>query len=205
MHDYGLVSIGSHTGVWLKEELKKFNKKKNILIEPVPYNIVKLKEVTKRLDNIVIEESAIGDRNELVSFYHIKRNSIDKLKKHWASGIGSFNKSHLLNHRNKRFLISEDDVEEIKINCISFENLKKKYAIKSIEKLMLDVEGAEFKILDSLNFTTIKINEIFFEKKHFDGYMKQGEKFIKIKKKLESYNYVLKDVDRENILATLVK
>ena len=205
MHDYGLVSIGSHTGVWLKEELKKFNKKKNILIEPVPYNIVKLKEVTKGLDNIVIEESAIGDRNELVSFYHIKRNSIDKLKKHWASGIGSFNKSHLLNHRNKRFLISEDDVEEIKINCISFENLKKKYAIKSIEKLMLDVEGAEFKILDSLNFTTIKINEIFFEKKHFDGYMKQGEKFIKIKKKLESYNYVLKDVDRENILATLVK
>ena len=199
MQDYGLVSIGSHTGVWLNEELKKFNKKKNILIEPVPYNIVKLKEVTKGLDNIVIEESAIGDRNELVSFYHIKRNSIDKLKKHWASGIGSFNKSHLLNHRNKRFLISEDDVEEIKINCISFENLKKKYAIKSIEKLMLDVEGAEFKILDSLNFTTIKINEIFFEKKHFDGYMKQGEKFIKIKKKLESYNYVLKDVDRENI------
>ena len=205
MQDYGLVSIGSHTGVWLNEELKKFNKKKNILIEPVPYNIVKLKEVTKGLDNIVIEESAIGDRNELVSFYHIKRNSIDKLKKHWASGIGSFNKSHLLNHRNKRFLISEDDVEEIKINCISFENLKKKYAIKSIEKLMLDVEGAEFKILDSLNFTTIKINEIFFEKKHFDGYMKQGEKFTKVKKKLESYNYVLKDVDGENISATLVK
>ena len=205
MHDYGLVSIGSHTGVWLKEELKKFNKKKNILIEPVPYNIVELKDTTKEFDNIIIEESAISDRDELVSFYHIKRNSIDKLKKHWASGIGSFNKSHLLNHRNKRFLISEDDIEEIKINCISFENLKKKYTIKSIEKLMLDVEGAEFKILDSLNFTTIKINEIFFEKKHFDGYMKQGEKFIKIKKKLESYNYVLKDVDRENILATLVK
>ena len=205
MHDYGLVSIGSHTGVWLKEELKKFNKKKNILIEPVPYNIVELKDTTKEFDNIIIEESAISDRDELVSFYHIKRNSIDKLKKHWASGIGSFNKSHLLNHRNKRFLISEDDIEEIKINCISFENLKKKYTIKSIEKLMLDVEGAEFKILDSLNFTTIKINEIFFEKKHFDGYMKQGEKFIKIKKKLESYNYVLKDVDEENISATLVK
>ena len=205
MHDYGLVSIGSHTGVWLKEELKKFNKKKNILIEPVPYNIVELKDTTKGLENIIIEESAISDRDELVSFYHIKRNSIDKLKKHWASGIGSFDKSHLLNHRNKRFLISEDDIEEIKINCISFENLKKKYTIKSIEKLMLDVEGAEFKILDSLNFTTIKINEIFFEKKHFDGYMKQSEKFIKIKKKLESYNYVLKDVDRENILATLVK
>ena len=205
MQDYGLVSIGSHTGVWLKEELKRFDNKKNILIEPVPYNIVELKDTIKEFDNIILEESAISDRDELVSFYHIKRNSIGKLKKHWASGIGSFNKSHLLNHRNKRFLISEDDIEEIKINCISFENLKKKYTIKSIEKLMLDVEGAEFKILDSLNFTTIKINEIFFEKKHFDGYMKQGEKFTKVKKKLESYNYVLKDVDGENISATLVK
>ena len=47
--------------------------------------------------------------------------------------------------------------------------------------------------------------KFFLKKKHFDGYMKQGEKFTKVKKKLESYNYVLKDVDRENILATLVK
>lgn len=205
MQDYGLVSIGSHTGVWLKEELKRFDNKKNILIEPVPYNIVELKDTIKEFDNIILEESAISDRDELVSFYHIKRNSIGKLKKHWASGIGSFNKSHLLNHRNKRFLISEDDIEEININCISFESLKKKYTIKSIEKLMLDVEGAEFKILNSLNLKTIKINEIFFEKKHFDGYMKQGEKFIKIKKKLESYNYNIKDVDEENISATLAK
>ena len=47
MQEYGLVSIGSHTGFWLKEELKKFSSKKNILIEPVPYNIVELKENIK--------------------------------------------------------------------------------------------------------------------------------------------------------------
>ena len=44
MQEYGLVSIGSHTGFWLKEELKKFSSKKNILIEPVPYNYRILKE-----------------------------------------------------------------------------------------------------------------------------------------------------------------
>ena len=43
MHQrYGLVSIGSHTGIWLQDELKKFNSEKNILIEPVPYNITQL-------------------------------------------------------------------------------------------------------------------------------------------------------------------
>ena len=47
MQAYGLVSIGSHTGIWLKEELKNFNLKKNILIEPVPYNIAELKNNIK--------------------------------------------------------------------------------------------------------------------------------------------------------------
>jgi len=205
MQDYGLVSIGSHTGIWLKEELKNYSIHKNILIEPVPYNIAELKENIKEYKNIIIEESAVSDKDETVPFYHLKKNSINKLKKHWATGIGSFDKSHLLNHRNKRFLITEDDIEKINIDCISFENLINKYSIESIEKLMLDVEGAEFKILDSLNFKKTKIKQILFEKKHFDGYMKQGEKFMKIKKKLESHNYILQDIDEENILAKLEK
>ena len=203
MQSYGLVSIGSHTGIWLQEELKNFSSKKNILIEPVPYNFNQLEKNTKKFANIIVDKSAVSDKNETVSFFHLKKNSIDKLKKHWATGIGSFDKSHLLNHRSKRFLISDDDIEEIKVNCISFESLKKKYAIKSIDKLMIDVEGAEFKILNSINFNDIKIKEILFEKKHFDGYMKQSEKFKMIKQKLAANNYTLKDIDKENILAIL--
>ena len=203
MQPYGLVSIGSHTGAWLQNEFERFKNTKNILVEPVPYNLKELKQKTSNYNNIIIEESAISDKDEKVSFYHVKRNSINKLKKHWSSGIGSFDKSHLLNHRSKRFLISETDIEEIKINCLSFSSLIKKYAIKSIQKLMLDIEGAEYKVLNTIDFENIKINEIFFEKKHFDGYMKQSEKFKKIKQKLEAYNYYLKDIDEENILATL--
>ena len=203
MKSYGLVSIGSHTGIWLQEELKNFSSKENIFIEPVPYNFNQLEKNTKKFANVIIEKSAVSDKNEIVSFFHLKKESIDKLKKHWATGIGSFDKSHLLNHRSKRFLITDGDIEEIKVNCISFDSLKKKYDIKSIDKLMIDVEGSEFKILNSINFNDTKIKEILFEKKHFDGYMKQGEKFKQIKQKLETHNYTLKDIDEENILATL--
>ena len=205
MQNYGLISIGSHTGFWLQDELFKFKDYKNILIEPVPYNVIELKENTKNFKNILLEQSAISDKDETVPFYFIKRSSIAKLKKHWVTGIGSFNKSHIMSHKNKRVLISDSDIEEIKINCISFRNLIKKYSIQSVEKLMIDVEGAEFQILNSIDFKTITIKEIFFEKKHFDGYMKQGEKFEAIKKKLEDNNYALKDVDQENILAKLKK
>ena len=203
MQHYGLVSLGSHTGAWLQNEFEKFKNTKNILVEPVPYNLKELKQRTFNYKNIIIEESAVSDKDEKVSFYYVKRNSIDKLKKHWSSGIGSFDKSHLLNHRSKRFLISETDIEEITINCLSFSSLVKKYAIKSIQKLMLDIEGAEYKVLNTIDYKKIKINEIFFEKKHFDGFIKQGEKFNLIKSKLETNNYTLKDLDKENILATL--
>ena len=68
---------------------------------------------------------------------------------------------------------------------------------------MLDVEGAEYKILKSIDLKHIKINEIIFEKKHFDGFMNKSENFNLIKSKLETNNYILKDIDDENILATL--
>ena len=204
MQPYGFVSIGSHTGAWLQNDLVKFKDTKNILVEPVPYNLKELKQNTKNYKNIIIEEFAISDKDETVSFYHIKRESIGKLKKHWASGIGSFNKSHLLKHRSKRFLISEDDIEEIKIKCLSFSSFVKKHSIKSIEKLMLDVEGAEYKILKTIDFTNTRIDQIFFEKKHFDGYMEQGKKFDEISKKLISNNYKLRNIDDENILAEII-
>ena len=66
---------------------------------------------------------------------------------------------------------------------MSFSSLIKKYSIKKIDKLMLDVEGAEYKILKSINLNQIIIKEIFFEKKHFDGLFKEGEKLEEVKKK----------------------
>ena len=88
------------------------------------------------------------------------------------------------------------------INCLSFQALITKYKIESIEKLMLDVEGAEYEILKSINYNTIPINQIFFEKKHFDDTFFEGPKLKEIKKLLENFNYTLEDLDKENILAT---
>ena len=201
MKDYGLVSIGSHTGFWLTKEIEKFSNTKILLVEPVKYNLDELKKLIKSYKNIEIEESAISNKDEKVPFYYIKKSSIDKLKKHWASGIGSFDKNHILNHRSKRFLVDEKDIESTNINCLSFDSLIKKYSINSIEKLMLDVEGAEYKILKSIDFRSVKIKEIFFEKKHFDGSFSEGKKYEEIKAILIKEGYDLIEVDKENISA----
>ena len=201
MLDYKLVVIGAHFGVWLKDEVSKFIRENILLIEPVPYNYKILKEEYKGFKNIKISTNAVMDLNETRSFYFVKEKSIHALGKHWASGIGSFKKQHILDHRNKRFQIRDEDIEEVKIEFITFDMLIKNFFIKSIHKLQIDVEGAEYKILNTIDFSKIDIKEIVFESKHFDGTFHEGEKLAKIKQKLMSNGYKVFKLDNENIIA----
>ena len=201
MKDFGLVVIGAHFGVWLESEITKYQNQNILLVEPVPYNYNKLKDNFKNTKNIQICTNAIFSENKLDKFYYVNENSISKLGKHWASGIGSFNKDHILNHKTKRFKIEPEDIDEIEIKFITFDDLIENYSIQSIDKLQIDVEGAEFEILNSIDYKKTKINSLQFESKHFDGTFKEGEKLEKIKKRLILEGYNLNQIDEENILA----
>ena len=201
MKKFGLVVIGAHFGVWLNDELSRFDKENILLVEPVPYNYNKLEERFINSNNIQICTNAIFSEHKVSKFYYVNEKSISKLGKHWASGIGSFNKNHILNHRTKRFNIKEKDIDEIEIEFITFDDLIEKYFIESIDKLQIDVEGAEYEILNSIDYKKINISSIQFESKHFDGTFKEGAKLEEIKKKLISEGYKLHQIDNENILA----
>ena len=201
MDNFGLVVIGAHSDVWLTSLFEEYQNQNILLVEPVPYNITLLKENTTKYKNISIETSAVSEKNQIKKFYYVKPDAVKKLGKHWASGIGSFNKQHILNHKYKRFKVSDSDIEQIDIQYLSFSNLMEKYSVSSIDLLQIDVEGAEFDILNSINFEKIEIKKIIFEFKHFDGTFKEGPKLKSIKEKLIKFNYQLKEIDKENILA----
>ena len=202
MHDFGLVVIGAHSGIHIKDLISEYANQKVLLVEPVPYNYQILENDYKNNENIFISRNAIFDEAKKDNFYHVKKESIKKLGKHWASQIGSFDKNHILNHKNKRFDIKDDDIQITEVEFITFQDLVKKYSINSINKLQIDVEGAEYKIMNSIDYNKIKIKNIFFESKHFDGTFTEGEKLKKIKDKLILNGYNLKQIDKENILAT---
>ena len=202
MHNFGLVVIGAHFGVWLKDQINSIENEQILLVEPVPYNYNRLKEDFKNNKNIHICTNAVFSENKKRKFYYVNQNSINKLGKHWASGIGSFNKNHILEHKTKRFKIEDHDIVEIEIEFITFDSLINKYSIKSIDKLQIDVEGAEYEILKSIDFKNIEIKSIQFESKHFDGTFKEGPKLDEIKQKLKSEGYNLNQIDNENIIAS---
>ena len=201
MKDFGLVVIGAHFGVWLKDKVAKYKDKEILLVEPVPYNNKILYDNYSGQNNISICTNAVFSENKIKNFYFVKEDSIHKLGKHWASGIGSFDKQHILNHKNKRFKITEDDIEKIEIEFITFNNLVDTYEIKSIDNLQIDVEGAEFEILNSINYKKTNIKNLQFESKHFDGTFLEGTKLETIKQKLMNNGFKLTQLDKENILA----
>ena len=202
MTKFGLVVIGAHIGIHIKGEIEKILPEKVLLVEPVPHNVVGIKKNLNNLEGITIEQVALSDKNETRNFYFVKNTSIHKLKKHWSSGIGSFNKQHLLDHKSKRFKIEEEDIDKISIEAIRFKDLVDKYNINQIDKLLVDVEGSEFAILNDIDLNSINIKKIIFEYKHFDGYQTTGKKLEEILKKFEENGYTTKKIDEENILAT---
>ena len=202
MTNFGLVVLGAHIGIHIKGEIEKILPEKVLLVEPVPHNVVEIKKNLNNLEGITIEQVALSDKNETRNFYFVKNTSIHKLKKHWSSGIGSFNKQHLLDHKSKRFKIEEEDIDKISIEAIRFKDLVDKYNINQIDKLLVDVEGSEFAILNDIDLSAINIKKIIFEYKHFDGYQTTGKKLEEILKKFEENGYTTKKIDEENILAT---
>ncbi len=202
MTKFGLVVLGAHIGIHIKDEIEKILPEKVLLVEPVPHNVEAIKKNLNKLEGIKIEQVALSDKNETRNFYFVKNTSIHKLKKHWSSGIGSFNKQHLLDHKSKRFKIEEEDIDKISIEAIRFKDLVDKYNINQIDKLLVDVEGSEFIILNDIDLNSIKIKKIIFEYKHFDGYQTTGKKLEEILKKFKENGYTTKKIDEENILAT---
>ena len=97
--------------------------------------------------------------------------------------------------------MQEEDIETKELECISFMNLAKKYSIKKVDLLQIDVEGEEFRILSSIDYNQIFIKEIIFEKKHLDGSFKISDKFNKLKEILNKNDYKITDLNEENCSA----
>jgi len=199
MNNFGLVIIGAHNGTGLENDVRNTSKK-ILFVEPVKYNFIQLQNNFKNLKNAFFENLAVSNNNDKLNFFYVKQDSIKKLGKHWASGIGSFSKKHILDHKSKRFQITDDDIDIIEIIPITFDQLMQKYNIKIIDKLLIDIEGSEKKIIESINFEKTLIKELIFEYKHIDDTFLFEESLEKIIDYLSKKNFNEVNRDKENIV-----
>ena len=76
MTHFGLVVIGAHIGIHIKNEIENFKNEKVLLIEPVPHNVNAIKKNLSEYKNFIIEQITLGIKKETRDFYFIKSRKV---------------------------------------------------------------------------------------------------------------------------------
>ena len=168
------IEIGANDGIsW--DPLFKFIKKykwEGILVEPHPRYYRELVENYTSINpgKIHFENIAISNENGEKELYYF--SNINKSDHNYSllKCLSSFNKGHLLKHCNDNAKL---EIKSVAVKCTTLNQLIEKYKFRDFDLLMIDAEGFDYEIIQSIDFEEIKPGIIFFEHFHFTGNMKK--------------------------------
>jgi FkbM family methyltransferase len=152
------VQIGANDGV-KNDPIYPFIKKyhwRGILVEPLPDFFERLKANYKEETQLTFENVGIADEKAELNFYYLppQYNEPD-----WLQQIGSFDRAAIeFNLNGMSDLNSKIEVKKIPV--IPLPDLLKKTNGESIDLLVIDAEGFEYKILSQLDKLTNRVEHI---------------------------------------------
>ena len=171
------VDVGAHDGVSINNTLyfEKNNNWNGINIEPIKNVFDKL--VSNRPMNINLNCAVCNNDGETEFLCNTGYTEM-------LSGIkNEFNSRHLYRIEKENFMF-KSTTKIIKVNTKKLETIFDEHSVSHINYLSIDVEGAEFEVIKSINFDKVFIDVIGFENNYNDV-------SIPIIKYLENKNYVV--------------
>lgn len=166
---------------------------KIILIEPIPFIIDNLKNQYKDFNNKThIENIAISHNQdeEYLTLYYLKNSNYE---------VTSFSKEHVIAHNPNPSLYILD---EIKVPCLTINQVIEKYNIFNLDYLYIDTEGLDVHIIASIDFEKHNIKNIIFEVAHTDGAFNRGENYNQIVNYLQQLGYEISQLHSLDLIAT---
>lgn len=156
---------------------------RGIALEPVPAIFNLLKENYAAYSKVLPVNKAIHKSEREMILYRVDPNK--KIYPDWTRGTSSFNKSH-----HELSNISNNDIIEERVQCISFDKLLEDYKVTHIDLLQIDTEGYDYDIIKMIDFNKVAPSIISFEHGVSVGIM-SWEKLVEIQKILIKHNYSL--------------
>ena len=152
------VDVGSHDGVSLNNTLyfEKNNNWRGINIEPIKGVFDKLVENRSADANININ-CAVCNCDGEADFY-LNEGYTEMLS--WI--IENYDAKHF-ERLNKENDANAATTQVIKVNTRRLETIFDEHAVSHIHYLSIDVEGAEFEVIKSINFDKVFIDVVGFE------------------------------------------
>jgi FkbM family methyltransferase len=127
-----------------------------LLIDANPYVLELARKKYDGIKNVVIENILVTTHEHDATFI------IPHFDAHPYSVHSSLYKDHIIKHNH-----DYSQVKEITLKGQLLENIIKEYNLLDIDYLMIDCEGEDLNILNSLTFDGYCIREIKFEYSHF--------------------------------------
>lgn len=173
-HELVIVDLGACNGLFLEAVLRKHPVAKAVLIEPNPFLAQELISTFADRKNVIIMNAAIGTQTcESVPFYLSNNPESSSLHKAFAE-TGGLRK----------------DGNQVCIRMVSLKELYSLFALAKIDLLKVDIEGAEWDVLENFSkkdFDTIDQISVEFHDFKDPLLLKRTENCIK---KLRTFGYV---------------
>lgn len=168
------IQIGANDGL-RNDPIREFvvrDRWRGVLVEPLPDMFAKLKRnyAGRRFSGLHFENAAVSRRDdETLDFWTFRADFLDALAAEhrlYYLRKSSFDRDHVL-----RFLThdaeAERALERIVVPCVTVATLALRYFdAGAFDLLVIDAEGHEKAILESLDFARVRPRVIFFESEH---------------------------------------
>ena len=165
------VEIGSNDGVQ-HDFLRPFILERTwhgVMVEPVPYVFERLRRNYGSLERVELENAAIADRDGTLPFYHLREAGLaerDELPG-WYDGIGSFSREVVAGHATHIPDI-EGRVIRAEVPSLTFESLCRKHRISRLDLVLIDTEGYDAQIVESIDLAARHPRLLVYEHYHLD-------------------------------------
>ena len=172
-----VLDIGANAGTFSKLFLEK-GVNQVYAFEPNQEALTNLNHLSSTEPNLTVIEKAIHTTEEDLTFYIDPTNTT----------IGSSNPDHLSFNTNK-------DIQKITVPTITLKNFIEQEKLDKIDLIKIDIEGAEYDIIENLEDEVFNITDKFLIEWH-DNENGELEKMIKF---LTNKNYTITKVFNQHI------
>ncbi|MCB1087300.1 MAG: FkbM family methyltransferase [Verrucomicrobiae bacterium] len=141
-----------------------------MLVEPVKEYFDRLRNNYRSLPGVIFENVAVSDRSGTSKIFRLSVNPEDHGYPEWLSQLSSLKESRMTElweryeakPEYQEFYLKHR-VEE-PVTCVTFDELMKKHRLERVDLLQIDVEGFEYEILKTIDFTRYPIRFLNYER-----------------------------------------
>lgn len=188
------VQVGAFDGQ-LQDPLRKFITRfdwKGVMIEPQPVQAGKLRELYRGDERITVLQAALEREAGTRPFFSVRADEVP-----WAGALASFHKDVILKHSGMIPGL-EAMIEEVTVDCITFESVLQRLPGGRLDLLQIDTEGADAYILSLFPFERVKPAIVHWEVRHLS--FKEREDCLN---RLASFGYRFAPSGDQDMLAVL--